>query len=315
MARPKGVAVWKPSPESAVLLGQVNQVLDEYRDHLPLTVRQVFYRLVGQYGYDKTEHAYKRLGNMLVRARRSLLVPFDSLRDDGTVVREPNGFASTDDFWAAVRSTAERYRRNRQAGQGVFVELACEAGGMVPQMERVARAYSVPVYSGGGFNSLTAIKEVADRALARDVPTVLLHVGDFDPSGVSIFDSLTNDAQMFVRQIVDYAFDGEPKPETLKRLTKVDIRREADLIPVRVVLTDEQVHTYGLDTAPPKGSDTRSVNWSYGYTAQAEALPPDILAVLVRDAIETQLDLGVLGAEKDREDADREAILGRINGS
>lgn len=311
MSRPKGIADWTPSAENQVLLNQVNAVLAEYSAHLPLTVRQVFYRLVGSYGYAKDELAYKRLANMLVRARRALLVPFDSLRDDGTVVREPQGFDGTDDFWERIRATAERYRRNRQTGQPAFVELACEAGGMVPQMERVARDYGVPVYSGGGFNSLTATKEVVDRALERDVPTVFLHVGDFDPSGLSIYESHVKDVRMFVRQIVSYRFDNEGK--NIDRLTKVDVKRDADFIPKRVVLTDDQVQEYGLDTAPPKSSDTRSANWPYDYTAQAEALPPDILANIVREAIEDQLDMAVLNVELAREDGDRNAILDRID--
>jgi len=41
------------------LLDQVQAVLDEYQDHLPLTNRQVFYRLVGAFDYPKTESAYE----------------------------------------------------------------------------------------------------------------------------------------------------------------------------------------------------------------------------------------------------------------
>src|SRR4051812_35009559 len=82
--------------------------------------------------------------------------------------------------------------------QPVYIELWCEAAGMVPQMERVANRYSIPVYSTGGFSSVTVTSEIADRALARDKPTVFLHVGDFDPSGESIFDAMTRDARAFL---------------------------------------------------------------------------------------------------------------------
>ena len=53
--RPKGDAPWRPQRQTYVLLDQVHAVLDEYAEHLPLTVRQIFYRLVGAYGYEKTE--------------------------------------------------------------------------------------------------------------------------------------------------------------------------------------------------------------------------------------------------------------------
>ena len=50
---------------------------------------------------------------------------------------------------------------NRQAGQPVQLYLWCEAGGMVPQLARVADPYDVPVLSGGGFDSITMKHELA----------------------------------------------------------------------------------------------------------------------------------------------------------
>lgn len=318
MSRPKGIAPWNPDAASVALLKQVNSILEEYEQHLPLTARQIFYRLVGQYGYDKTEHAYSRLCEKLVRARRALLVPFASIRDDGTTVRSPAGYDDVEDFWQVIRGAGKRFRRHRQAGQPVFIELSCEASGMVPQMVQVAFPYSVPVYSGSGFNSLTAIKEVADRALGRDVPTVLLHVGDFDPSGVAIFDSLGGDAALFVSQIADmvknpddYSVDTQAGVDRL--CPYVDVQPDAELRPVRVALTDDQVDTYELDTAPPKRTDSRSANWPYSYTAQAEALPPDTLADLVRSAIQQHLDLDVYEELVSHEDDDRRAIIERLD--
>ena len=56
MTRPRGpVSDWTPQATTVALLAQVDAVLDEYRDHLPLTCRQVFYRLVGTVGYAKDE--------------------------------------------------------------------------------------------------------------------------------------------------------------------------------------------------------------------------------------------------------------------
>jgi hypothetical protein len=60
--RVRGRAPWQPRAKSLALLEQVNAVLREYIEHLPLTIRQIFYRLVGAYAYDKTDRAYDRLG-------------------------------------------------------------------------------------------------------------------------------------------------------------------------------------------------------------------------------------------------------------
>jgi hypothetical protein len=41
--RPRGFAPWNPQTTAQVLLAQVQDVLTEYAEHLPLTCRQVFY--------------------------------------------------------------------------------------------------------------------------------------------------------------------------------------------------------------------------------------------------------------------------------
>ena len=62
-ARPRGfIQRWSPRAETRELLDQANQVVGEYLNLLPLTARQIFYRLVGAYGYEKTEQASERLG-------------------------------------------------------------------------------------------------------------------------------------------------------------------------------------------------------------------------------------------------------------
>ena len=80
--RVRGFAPWTPRASTEQLLAQVDLVLAEYVDHLPLTLRQIFYRLVGAYAYEKTEQAYERLCEHLNRARRARLIPMDIIRDD-----------------------------------------------------------------------------------------------------------------------------------------------------------------------------------------------------------------------------------------
>ena len=63
--RVRGFSPWRPIAKSLVLLETVQAILVEYAAYLPLTVRQIFYRLVGVHDYPKTERAYKNLGEML----------------------------------------------------------------------------------------------------------------------------------------------------------------------------------------------------------------------------------------------------------
>jgi hypothetical protein len=80
--RAKGYAPWSPRTRTRELIDNVREVLSEYEILLPLTIRQVFYRLVGVYGHPKDENAYERLCNALNRARRARMIGFEDLRDD-----------------------------------------------------------------------------------------------------------------------------------------------------------------------------------------------------------------------------------------
>jgi hypothetical protein len=284
--RPRGYARWRPQRKTQELLGQVEAIISAYSAHLPLTIRQVFYALVGHYGYEKTEKAYGRLGDKLTRARRARLLPFHVIRDDGVVTYSSRWHDGPEAFWDETARRIRDYRRDRQAAQRRRIELWCEAAGMAPQLARVADEYSVPVYSAGGFCSLTAVRSIADRALGRHVPTVLLHVGDYDRSGESIFGAMAEDAAAFVEA---------------DRVVTVN-RIEA----VRVALTAEQVEAYELPTAPPKEGD--EAFWD-GDTCQLEALAPDSLAKIVREAIKNHLDLDLWQEQVEEEEADRTELF------
>ena len=149
----------------------------------------------------------------------------------------------------------------------------------------------MPVYSSGGFDSLTAKKRLADRICAIEQRAIILHLGDFDPSGVSIFDAVAQDVEAFVMA---------DRPHGL-----VSVEFE------RVALVEEQVVAYDLPTAPAKASDSRSKNWS-GGTCQLEALPPDVIADILKAAIERRIDWVQLGQDQQAEDHDRMLISGLL---
>lgn len=287
--RPRGLASWNPRRKTRELVRHVEAVLEEYAAHLPLTVRQVFYRLVGAYAYPKDERAYKRLCEALVRARRAGLIPFEAIRDDGTTEVWPSGFPDLAGFWRAVRRSASSYRRDRLASQPVAVELWAEAGGMVPQLARVADHYGMPVFSSGGFDSLTVKYEAALRILEDGRPRTVLSVSDLDPSGVSIFDAFAEDVAALVR---DLRGDGKG----------LEFRR--------VAVTREQVERFGLPEAPAKGTDRRG-DWR-GGTVQAEALAPPDLAEEVRRALELVLDLDLLEETLEAEADEQERLLSDV---
>jgi hypothetical protein len=257
---------YRPQKKTVALLNDAGAVLQEYRAHWPLTCRQIYYRLVGARGYPKTEAFYDSLCHHLANARRARVIPFSAVRDDGITTVDMQHFDDEEHFKRHLRELAERYTRNKLAGQDLHIEAHCEASGMIFQLAGVAHEYSVEVYSSSGFDSLTAKKLLADRICEIGKRAVILHLGDCDPSGESIFESAAEDVQAFIK--ADW-------PDI-----EVEFRR--------VALTAAQVKEYDLPTAPPKPTDSRSKSWT-GETCQLEALPPDEIANLLRAAIENAI--------------------------
>lgn len=157
---------------------------------------------------------------------------------------------------------------------------------MLPQIDDVTAPFSVRAYTSGGFDSLTAKKDLADRIVMVEKPAIILHLGDYDPSGVSIFDSVAEDVTAFV------------EADRLHGQVTVDFHR--------IALTRDQVVEYDLPTAPPKVS-THSRNWN-GDTCQLEALPPNVIAEILKAALWQHIDPSKFLEDCEAEEADCEAI-------
>ena len=159
---------------------------------------------------------------------------------------------------------------------------------MMPQLARVAERYSVPVYSCGGFASLSAVHEIVKRAKRRAVPTVFLHVGDYDPSGESIFECDDRGRGGVSGRGPDARhFAVHPRARRAHRRAGRQVR---------------------APTAPAKASDSRSARWS-GETCQLEALPPDVLAETVEAAIRGWFDLDLYAEHREFERQERIELL------
>lgn len=290
--RPRGFADWNPRPESRALVEAVQQVLHEYRQHLPLTARQVFYRLVATQGFDKTEAAYSRLCETLNRARRAGMIDFDDIRDDGSSRYQADFFADEFDFFAVVKDQADSFRLDRQRGQKRRLWLLCEAGGMAPMLSRAASPFGVPVLTSGGFDSLTAKYRLAvelANTMRSGAEVEVLHIGDHDPSGVHLFTSLAED-------VTEMAACLEPSHKALPIFT-------------RLAVTAEQAVEMDLPTAPPKSTDRRAFE---GQTVQAEAIDPATLSMIVTRAITARRDDYEAAVTREMEAQMRAEIMKRL---
>ena len=289
MTRPRGFAPWRPQRRTLPILDAVKDVLIQYVEYLPLTIRQVFYRLVGTEVIGKTEKDYSNLCELLNRARRAQLIHMEAIRDDGFTGGPSlaEGWDSPDEYLYAIAESAKDYRKDRQAGQTERLVLWCEAAGMVPQLARVAAPYGVPVKSSGGFDSVTS-KHSAGALWGDGVPVTVLHVGDHDPSGECMFDALAEDVVTFGNHY------------------------DNDIGFHRIAVLPEHIRTFDLPTAPPKAS-THQARKQMTETVQCEALSPDQLAEIVDNAIVSCLDLSIYDQVLQQEAQECMQLVTRLN--
>jgi hypothetical protein len=118
------------------------------------------------------------------------------------------------------------------------------------------------------------------RGFAR--PTEVLDITDLDPSGAHMFLAAIEDIKAFTREL------------------------GGEVTFTRLAVTREQIAQYDLPTAPPKATDKRAFR---GRTCQAEALAPDVLAGILRHAIEQRIDHRVLDRVLKRERAERRKLV------
>jgi len=283
--RPRGfIDEWSPKPQTLALIENVNSILNDNRDIAPLTLRQIFYMLVSRYGFEKTEKDYQRLCEVMNRARRARFIDMNDIRDDGLRRDTPYGWHSPEQLVKSFKSACTNFKLHRQEGQPVHRMVWCEAGGMLPQLANYCREYGVSVLSSGGFDSVTSKHNFALEVSDYDEVEVL-HIGDHDPSGVHMHNSLDEDLKAFVGH-----YGG-----------KINV--------VRLAVTPEQVEEIGLPTAPPKRTDNRAFS---GLTTQAEAIPPQTLRTIVSDAIRDRMDWDAFNHVLEREQDIREDLITKL---
>jgi hypothetical protein len=145
-ARSKGHSPWIPKSDTIQgrLLADALEVLERYRNHLPLGPRAILYQLlplwVPMY-YESKDKLRSALGDVLGKARRAEIIPWESIDDRRTAMAAPFTFHQLPDVY-------EQMQANRQAGQPYRIEVWVEAAGNLSRIGDICKPYGITVYSG-----------------------------------------------------------------------------------------------------------------------------------------------------------------------
>ena len=200
MTRSRGYIEWKPQKKAALVVEQIQDILIQNGDYLPLSLRQIFYLGGSAFVWPKTEKYYKSLGDVLTNARRARMIDFQDIRDDGVVRSRTKVWSSHGAILQSFDFHAETFRLDPMASQDRDVVVWTEGRGIVPMVRHFVDSFGLEVVTSGGFDGLTFKKQMADRFSAK--AGIVLHIGDFDPSGEVMHNALREDLEAFGADVI-----------------------------------------------------------------------------------------------------------------
>ena len=244
----------------------------------PVTVRQLFYRLVSEGAIEKTEAEYDKVASYCGQLRRDGRMPYEWINDPSRMIRQRPTWDGPGDL---IRWARDAYMRDIWQTQKHRIQIWVEKDALVGIFEQVTRRFAVPLFSSKGYSSLTLLKDAADQIIVdndagRD--TYVYQFGDFDASGADIPRAIS---EGLAELGADHYFE-------------------------RVAITQSQITELSLPTRPQKGSDSRAKNFG-DEAVELDAIPPATLREMITTTIEGRLDAetwsaGIAQQEKDLED-------------
>jgi hypothetical protein len=150
----------------------------------PMTLRQLFYRLVSAGLLANAKGDYNRLGNVMTRAREGGAVPFPWLVDHVRATLKPSSWTGLADFGESVR---ESYRKDFWASLDDHVEIFVEKDAVAGTIQPVTEEYDIRLRVCRGYSSVSFAAEVARLWSMVEKPVfAYYYLGDFDPSGFDL---------------------------------------------------------------------------------------------------------------------------------
>ena len=273
MARRK----WKWTSKQFDKLNKVTDILQELADYKPLTLRQVYYQLVGKGFIDNKVSEYNMLSKLLKWARIDGYVSWADIEDRVRSFHNSAGWHDKDHFITQeLNNFLKGYRRDLLQGQERYIECWIEKDALSSIFTRMAGPYSVSVVVCIGFSSVSFLNDFRQRLTSQNRPAVMLYFGDFDPSGLEMLQAMQT---TFINEL---------------GVRDIEFKRMA--------LLQEDISLYNLPHKfnALKMTDTRAKKHiqKYGHLAvELDALRPDILEAKIKNAIESELNIEAFNHE------------------
>lgn len=267
------------------IIGKANGVIAVYQQQgYKLTLRQLYYQFVAKDLFPdswidpayNTKHGlpadtkntmknYKHLGDIINDARLAGLIDWLAIEDRTRNLQSHSSWASPHSI---VRACADQYTVDLWADQINHVEVWIEKEALIGVIEGVCTDLQVPYFACKGYTSQSEMWEAAQRLKRHEKAgknTIVIHLGDHDPSGLD----MTRDIQ-----------------ERLELFGSTAVVN-------RIALTWDQIQEYAPPPNPAKTTDARYAKYQEEYgddSWELDALEPQVLSDLIREAVENRIE-------------------------
>jgi hypothetical protein len=278
---------WKPRQATMVVVHQAEEIIQGYvAQGYDLTLRQLYYQFVARGLLPNEEKQYKRLGNIIDRARLAGMIDWDTIVDRTRRVHRLQTWVDEADI---IEDTVNWFRIDRWLRQKHRFEVWVEKEALAGVFRRVCDELHIPLFPCRGYPSSSSVWRGARRLehhLRLGQEVTILHFGDHDASGI------------------DMTRDHEDRQELFNNgIGAVQVERMA--------LNMDQVEQYDPPPNPAKETDPRAADYRalYGDTSwELDALEPPVLEALVRDRVLRDRDPDDWQAALDEEEESRRKL-------
>lgn len=268
-------------PQTLALIQTADQIITDYEAQgYTLSLRQLYYQFVSRDLIPNNDREYKKLGAAIANARLAGLISWEAIEDRN---RAPHMPYINEDHASIAASLRHAFSADMWQDQPRRVEVWVEKDALSSVVGRACDRFSVPYLACKGYLSASEVYRAAMRAEAayeeRDQPTLIIHLGDHDPSGID----MTRDNEHRMNMLTD----------------------DAGIITVkRIALNRDQVDLYKPPPNPAKITDSRAEDYiaRHGRTSwELDALEPKVIERLIVDTIRPEIDPDPWEAARERQ--------------
>jgi hypothetical protein len=302
--------------DSMAIITAANAICQTYEGSL--TLRQLYYQFVARDLLPNTSQSYNRLQSVISDARMAGEFDWDYIIDRTRNLVDRPTWESPAKLIAAA---AEQYRSDLWAPQKRRVEVWIEKDAAIGTIERVCQLNHVPYFSCRGYTSASEMWSAATRVgeyLRNGEQTLILHIGDHDPSGLDMTRDIEDRLRTFIHQdwVNEFGFTHGNSRGGIRSSMRAVMQDQGGTITDgmpwqvrRIALTLDQIEEYSPPPNPAKQSDDRYNKYvaATGLTEswELDALDPAIMEALIQDEIERFRDDVALAKAERKQEEDR----------